>query len=61
MAPVEFCFASSFREPTDLRVATCFLFKFIYFSGITIPFLIIRDLCFLNKLRPGILTNDCAR
>lgn len=50
MAPVEFCFASSFRDPTAFPVATCFLLEFIYFSGIRVPFLIIRDLCLLNKL-----------
>lgn len=31
MAPLEFCFASSFRDRTVLPVATCFLLKFIYF------------------------------
>lgn len=50
MAAVEFCFASSFRDPTACPVATCFLLEFIYFSGTGVPFLVITDLCLLNQL-----------
>lgn len=44
MAPLEFCFASSFRDWTVLPVATCFLLQFISFSNVRVPFLIFRDL-----------------